>query len=107
MAKIKKGDQVIVIAGKEKGKQGTVLSVSEDRVKVEGLNLVKKHQKPNRVTGAEGGIVTQKVEASLHISNVAILNATTQKADRVGYQVIDGVKTRVYKSTGESVAVAK
>ncbi|AVN15864.1 50S ribosomal protein L24 [Acinetobacter baumannii] len=102
MAKIKKGDQVIVIAGKEKGKQGTVLSVSEDRVKVEGLNLVKKHQKPN---GAEGGIVTQ--EASLHISNVAILNATTQKADRVGYQVIDGVKTRVYKSTGESVAVAK
>lgn len=105
MAKIKKGDQVIVIAGKEKGKQGTVLSVSEDRVKVEGLNLVKKHQKPNRVTGAEGGIVTQ--EASLHISNVAILNAITQKADRVGYQVIDGVKTRVYKSTGESVAVAK
>lgn len=80
------------------------MSVSEDRVKVEGLNLVKKHQKPNRVTGAEGGIVTQ---ASLHISNVAILNATTQKADRVGYQVIDGVKTRVYKSTGESVAVAK
>lgn len=66
---------------------------------------MKKHQKPNRVTGAEGGIVTQ--EASLHISNVAILNATTQKADRVGYQVIDGVKTRVYKSTGESVAVAK
>lgn len=105
MAKIKKGDQVIVIAGKEKGKQGTVLSVSEDRVKVEGLNLVKKHQKPNRVTGAEGGIVTQ--EASLHTSNVAILNATTQKADRVGYQVIDGVKTRVYKSNGESVAVAK
>lgn len=105
MAKIKKGDQVIVIAGKEKGKQGTVLSVSEDRVKVEGLNLVKKHQKPNRVTGAEGGIVTQ--EASLHISNVAILNAKTQKADRVGYQVIDGVKTRVYKSNGESVAVAK
>ena len=105
MAKIKKGDQVLVIAGKEKGKQGTVLSVSEDRVKVEGLNLVNKHQKPNRVTGADGGIVTQ--EASLHISNVAILNATTQKADRVGYQVIDGVKTRVYKSTGESVAVAK
>lgn len=60
-----------MIAGKEKGKQGTVLSVSNDRVKVEGLNLVKKHQKPNRVTGAEGGIVTQ--EASLHISNVAIL----------------------------------
>lgn len=105
MAKIKAGDQVIVIAGKEKGKQGTVLSVSNDRVKIEGLNLVTKHQKPNRLTGAEGGIVKQ--EASLHISNVAILNATTQKADRVGYQTIDGVKTRVYKSNGESVAVAK
>lgn len=105
MAKIKKGDQVIVIAGKEKGKQGTVLSVSNDTVKVEGLNLVKKHQKPNRVTGAEGGIVTQ--EASLHISNVAIFNAATQKADRVGYQVVEGVKTRVFKSSGESVAVAK
>lgn len=105
MAKIKAGDQVIVIAGKEKGKQGTVLSVSEDRVKIEGLNLVTKHKKPNRVTGTEGGIVKQ--EASLHISNVAILNAATQKADRVGYQVVDGVKTRVYKSNGEAVAVAK
>ncbi len=106
MAKIKKGDQIIVIAGKEKGKQGTVLSVSEDRVKVEGLNLVTKHQKPNRATGAEGGIVKQ--EASLHISNVAVLNATTQKADRIGYQIdADGVKTRVYKSNGESVAAAK
>ena len=106
MAKIKQGDQIIVIAGKEKGKQGTVLSVSNDRVKVEGLNLVKKHQKPNRVTGAEGGIVTQEV--SLHISNVAILNATTQKADRIGYQIDEnGAKTRVYKSNGESVAVAK
>ncbi|WP_111858113.1 50S ribosomal protein L24 [Acinetobacter sp. CFCC 10889] len=105
MAKIRKGDQVIVIAGKEKGKQGTVLSVSNDRVMVEGLNLVKKHQKPNRATGAEGAVVTQ--EASLHISNVAIFNATTQKADRVGYQVAEGVKTRVYKSNGESVAVAK
>lgn len=105
MAKIKKGDLVIVIAGKEKGKQGTVLSVSNDQVKVEGLNLVKKHQKPNRATGTEGTIVTQ--EAALHISNVAIFNATTQKADRVGYQVVEGVKTRVFKSNGESVAVAK
>lgn len=94
-----------MIAGKEKGKQGTVLSVSNDRVMVEGLNLVKKHQKPNRATGAEGAVVTQ--EASLHISNVAIFNATTQKADRVGYQVTEGVNTRVYKSNGESVAVAK
>lgn len=106
MAKIKKGDQVIVIAGKEKGKQGVVLSVSEDRVKVEGLNLVKKHKKPNRATGTEGSIVTQ--EASLHISNVAIYNATTQKADRIGYQIDEnGTKVRVYKSNGEPVAVAK
>jgi ribosomal protein L24 len=61
MAKIRKGDQVIVIAGKEKGKQGTVLSVSNDRVKVEGLNLVKKHQKPNRATGAEGAVLHKKL----------------------------------------------
>ena len=94
-----------MIAGKEKGKQGVVLSVSNDQVKIEGLNLVKKHQKANRATGAEGAIVTQ--EAALHISNVAIFNAATQKADRVGYQVIEGVKTRVFKSNGESVAVAK
>lgn len=106
MAKIKKGDQVVVITGKEKGKQGTVLSIAEDRVKVEGLNLVKKHKKANQATGAEGGIVTQ--EASLHISNVALYNAATQKADRVGYQIDEnGVKTRVYKSNGEPVAVAK
>lgn len=106
MAKIKKGDQIIVIAGKEKGKQGTVLSVTGDRVKVEGLNMVKKHKKANQATGAEGGIIS--MEAALHISNVAIFNATTQKADRIGYQIDDsGVKTRVYKSNGESVAVAK
>jgi large subunit ribosomal protein L24 len=106
MAKIKKGDQVIVIAGKEKGKQGTVLSVTGDRIKIEGLNMVKKHKKANQATGAEGGIIAQ--EAALHISNVAIFNATTQKADRIGYQIDDnGVKTRVFKSNGESVAVAK
>ena len=105
MAKIKRCDEVMVVGGEEKGEQGTVWSGSEGRVNVEGLNLVKRHQKPNRATGAEGGIVTQ--EATLHISNVAIFNATTQKADRVGYQTIDGVKTRVYKSNGESVAAAK
>ncbi len=69
------------------------------------LTWLRSTRSRNRATGAEGGIVTQ--EASLHISNVAIFNATTQKADRVGYQAIDGVKTRVYKSNGESVAVAK
>lgn len=105
MAKIRKGDQIIVIAGKEKGKQGKVLAVMGDRVKVEGLNMVKKHQKGNQMTGTEGGIIS--MEAPLHISNVAIFNAATQKADRVGYRVDDqGVKTRIYKSSGESVAAA-
>ncbi len=106
MAKIKAGDQVIVIAGKEKGNQGKVLSVRNERVVIEGLNLVKKHKKANQTTGAEGGIIVQ--EASLHISNVAVLNAATQKADRVGYHIDEaGVKTRVYRSNGEPVAVAQ
>ena len=84
MSKLRKGDTVIVIAGKDKGKQGTVLAVKNDRIKVEGINIVTKHQKPNQATGTEGGIVKQ--EAFLHISNVAILNAQTQKADRITYQ---------------------
>lgn len=105
MAKLRKGDQVIVIAGKDKGKQGTVLAVKEDRVKVEGINIVKKHQKPNQATGVEGGIIEK--EAFLHISNVAIFNAVTQKADRISYQLNDeGKKQRVYRSSGEVVATA-
>jgi len=106
MAKIKKGDQVILIAGKDKGKQGVVLAVADDRVTVEGLNIVKKHKKGNQALGTESAIVSQ--EAPLHISNVALFNAATQKADRVGYRIDDaGVKTRVFKSTGEPVAMAK
>ena len=105
MAKLRKGDQVIVIAGKDKGKQGTVLAVKEDRVKVEGINIVKKHQKPNQQTGVEGGIIEK--EAFLHISNVAIYNAATQKADRISYHLNDeGKKQRVYRSSGEVVATA-
>ncbi|WP_227429907.1 50S ribosomal protein L24 [Psychrobacter sp. I-STPA6b] len=105
MAKLRKGDTVIVIAGKDKGKQGTIISVKQDRVKVEGINIVTKHQKPNQATGAEGGIVKQ--EAFLHISNVAIYNAQTQKADRISYQIgDDGTKKRVYRSNGEEVATA-
>lgn len=105
MAKLRKGDTVVVIAGKDKGKQGTILAVKADRVKVEGINIVTKHQKPNQMLGKEGGIVKQ--EAFLHISNVAIYNAKTQKADRVAYQVnSDGKKERVYRSTGEVVATA-
>ena len=106
MAKIKKGDLVVVITGKEKGKQGRVLSVRDERVVVEGLNLVKKHVKPNRMLGTEGGIQTR--EASIHISNVALFNAATQKAERDGYRIDEnGVKTRVYRKSGESVAAAE
>ena len=102
---IKKGDTVVVISGKDKGKQGTVQAVKNDRIKVEGINIVTKHQKPNQATGTEGGIVKQ--EAFLHISNVAILNAQTQKADRITYQFgEDGKKQRVYRSNGEVVATA-
>lgn len=105
MAKLRKGDTVIVIAGKEKGKTGKILAVKADRVKVENVNIVTKHQKPNKALGKEGGIVKQ--EAFLHISNVAIYNATTQKADRVAYQMNDdGVKQRIYRSTGEVMATA-
>ena len=87
------------------GKQGTILAVKADRVKVEGINIVTKHQKPNQMLGKEGGIIKQ--EAFLHISNVAIYNATTQKADRIAYQVnADGKKVRIYRSTGEVVATA-
>lgn len=104
MAKLRKGDQVIVIAGKDKGKQGTILAVKDNRVKVEGINIVKKHQKPNEQLGRQGGIIEQ--EAFLHISNVAIYNAATQKADRISYQINEGKKQRTYRSSGEVVATA-
>lgn len=104
MAKIKRDDEVVVIAGKDKGKRGKVASVLEGRVVVAGLNLVKKHVKPNPNRGEQGGIVER--EASLDISNVALFNQATQKADRVGYKVLeDGEKVRVFKSTGEVVDV--
>lgn len=104
MAKIKRDDEVIVITGKDKGKRGKVVSVLEDRVVVGGINMVKKHVKANPQRGTQGGIVEQ--EASLHISNVALFNAATQKADRVGYKRLeDGAKVRVYKSSGDVVDV--
>jgi large subunit ribosomal protein L24 len=104
MNKIKKNDDVIVIAGKDKGNRGSVLSVLDnDRVLVAGINKVKKHQKPNPVKGTTGGIV--EVEMPIHISNIAIYNATTKKADRVGVkQLEDGRKVRVFKSNGEMIA---
>ncbi len=103
MAKIKRDDEIIVIAGKDKGKRGTVLSVADERVMVSGINLVKKHVKPNQARGTQGGIVEK--EATLHISNVALINPTTQKADRVAYQLLeDGTKVRVFKSNGEVIS---
>lgn len=99
MAKIKKGDEIIVITGKDKGKRGTVVSVAEERVTVSDINLVKKHVKPNPARGTQGGIVEK--EAALDISNVALINPETQKADRVGYKLLeDGTKVRVFKSNG-------
>lgn len=104
MTKIKRDDEVIVITGKDKGKRGKVVNVLENRVVVSGINLVKKHVKANPNRGTQGGIVEQ--EASLHISNVALFNAATQKADRVGYkQLEDGAKVRVFKSSGDVVDV--
>jgi large subunit ribosomal protein L24 len=101
MRKIRKGDEVMVVAGKDKGKRGTVLRVLNDQyLVVEGANRVKKHQKPNPMKGTTGGIVDK--EMPIHVSNVAIFNAGTQKADRVGFKVMDdGRKVRVFKSNGE------
>lgn len=102
--RIRKGDDVIVIAGKDKGKRGTVLSVSDERVVVENINLAKKHVKPNPNAGEQGGIVDK--EMPLAISNVALYNPATDKADRVGFKTLDdGRKVRVFMSNGEVVDV--
>ena len=102
MNKLKKGDEVIVIAGKDKGKRGSVAQVLKGRVLVDGVNVAKKHQKPNPNMGVAGGIVAK--EMPLDISNVAIFNGESGKADRVGFkQLDDGRKVRIYKSTGEVV----
>jgi len=103
MQKIKKGDDVVVLTGRDKGKRGTVLRrVDEDHLIVEGVNRVKKHQRPNPMKNQAGGIVEK--EMPLHISNVALFNPQTQKADRVGIKSLeDGRKVRVFKSNGEMV----
>jgi len=105
MSKIHKGDQVIVNTGKDKGKRGMVLRMLDSGyIVVEGVNVVKKHAKPNPVKGVAGGIVTK--EMPINISNVALFNPVTQKADRVTYKTLDdGRKVRVYKSNGESADV--
>ena len=103
MNKIRKGDEVIVIAGRDKGKRGTVsLRVDEDRVVVDGINIVKKHAKPNPMKGVTGGIVEKAMP--IQQSNVAIFNKATGKADRVGIKTLqDGTRVRVFKSSGEEI----
>lgn len=106
MSRIKKGDEVVVIAGKDKGKRGVVLSVLNeiDKVFVENVNMIKKHTKGNPMQGAPGGIVEK--EAAIHISNVAMWNPVSNKADRVGYRHLeDGQKVRYFKSNNEVVDV--
>ncbi len=105
MKRIHKGDEVIVTTGRSKGQRGHVLRVlGEDRLLVENVNMVKKHQKPNPSTNQAGGIVEK--ESPIHISNVRAYNAATGKADRVGFKTLeDGRKVRVYKSTGEAVDI--
>ncbi|UTA47411.1 50S ribosomal protein L24 [Simiduia sp. 21SJ11W-1] len=103
MRKIKRDDEVVVIAGRDKGKRGKVVRVlADDRLVVSGINMIKKHQKPNPQLQVPGGIIEK--EAPIQASNVAIFNAATQKADRVGFKVLeDGKKIRVFKSSGEAV----
>ena len=99
MRKIKRNDEVIVLTGKDKGKRGRIQAVIDDtRVIVSGINIVKKHQKPNPQLNVAGGIIEK--EAPLHISNVAIYNAESGKADRVGFKVEGGKKQRIFKSNG-------
>ena len=103
--KIRKGDDVIVLAGKDKGKRGTVLRVIDDeRVVVENINLARKHVKPNPAKGEQGGIVEK--EMPLHVSNVAVFNPAAGKGDRIGFKALaDGRKVRIFKSSGEVVDV--
>ena len=103
MEKIRKGDEVVVITGKDKGKRGTVLRrVDDEHLLVEGVNRAKKHVKPNPMKGVAGGIVDK--DMPIHLSNVALFNSATKKADRVGFKVLeDGRKVRVFKSNGEPV----
>ncbi|WP_445401688.1 50S ribosomal protein L24 [Zobellella sp. An-6] len=102
-AKIRRDDEVIILTGKDKGKRGTVTKVltQEGKVIVAGINLVKKHQKPVPQLGQAGGIVD--LEAPIDVSNVALFNPASGKADRVGFRIEDGKKVRFFKSTGELV----
>ncbi|MCX8516741.1 MAG: 50S ribosomal protein L24 [Rhodoferax sp.] len=105
MNKIRKGDEVIVIAGRDKGKRGKVnLRKDDSHVIVDGVNLVKRHTKPNPMKNINGGIVEKSMP--IHQSNVAIFNAAIGKADGVGIKIVDGKRVRVYKSSGEEIKLA-
>ena len=102
MRKIKKGDNVVVITGRDKGKRGDVTRVLDEHVLVAGINQVKKHQRPNPMKGEQGGIIDK--DMPIHVSNVALFNPATKKADRAGIKVLDGgKKVRVFKDNGEQV----
>ena len=103
MKRIRKGDEVVVLAGRDKGKRGTVLRrVDADHVVVEGVNRVKKHQRANPMKGETGGIIDK--DLPIHVSNVALFNPATKKADRAGIKVLEGgKKVRVFKDNGEQV----
>ena len=102
MRKIKREDEVIVLTGKDKGKRGKIVSlVGDDRAIVAGVNMIKKHQKPNPQANIAGGIIEK--EAPIQISNVAIFNSSTDKADRVGIKVENGKRVRIFKSNGEQI----
>ena len=100
--RIKKGDQEVVIAGKDKGKKGDVVRVDGDRVVVSNVNIIKRHTKPNPQAGVAGGVVER--EASMHISNIALFNPASGKGERIGFKVLeDGRKLRVFRSSGEAL----
>ncbi len=102
MNRIKKGDRVVVIAGKDKGKQGDVLSLDGDRVVVSNINIIKRHTKPNPQAGQPGGVIER--EASIHISNVMLYNPASGKGERIAIKELeDGRKFRVFRSSGEAV----
>ena len=102
MNRIKKGDHVIVTAGKDNGKKGDVVRVDGDRVIVSNVNIIKRHTKPNPQAGVAGGVVER--EASMHISNIALFNPASGKGERIGFKVLeDGRKLRVFRSSGEAL----
>ena len=102
MNRIRKGDQVVVISGKDKGKRGDVVRVAGDKVVVSNVNVIKRHTKPNPQAGQAGGVIER--EAPIHISNVMLFNPASGKGERIGFKVLeDGRKLRVFRSSGEAV----